>query len=101
MMVFRISTGFFIWDVYKWLLVFLLSALVAWLAVSVAMRRRGGRLFPKPRQSAQKSAAALPVETFIAAFSRLFIEPWGELPFCGILGIAALVILFVTAIFLG
>ena len=101
MMAFRISTGFFIWDVYKWLLVFLLSALVAWLAVSVAVRRRGGRLFPEPRQSAQKSSAVLPVEIFIAAFSRLFIEPWGELPSCGIFGIAALVILFVTAIFLG
>ena len=48
MMAFRISTGFFIWDVYRWLLVFLLSALVAWLVVNIAVRRRGGRLSALP-----------------------------------------------------
>lgn len=101
MMAFRISTGFFIWDVYKWLLVFLLSALVAWLVVSIAVKRRGGRLFPEPRRRVQEQSAVLPVERFIAGFSRVFIEPWGELPSCGLFGIAALTILFVITIFLG
>lgn len=101
MMAFRISTGFFIWDVYRWLLVFLLSALVAWLVVNIAVRRRGGRLFPEPAHNMQEHSGVLPVERFIAGFSRIFIEPWGELLSCGLFGIAALLILFVTAIFLG
>lgn len=99
MMIFRIATGFFIWDVYKWLLVFLLPALLACLAVNSALKIRGGRLVPKKHHKVHDHAEMLPAERFAAAFSKTFVEPWGNLSASPLIGIAALTLLLVIAVF--
>ncbi|MCF0247607.1 MAG: hypothetical protein HUJ86_03275 [Synergistes sp.] len=97
---FRISTGFYIWDVYKWLLVFMLSLFLVWLAVSLAVTRKGGWIFPESEKEMPQKSRRLPIERALTYFTRNFIEPWESIPVCGLLGIAGLTLLFVTAIFL-
>ncbi|MBQ9881468.1 MAG: hypothetical protein IJM42_02525 [Synergistes sp.] len=99
-MIFKISTGFFVWDVLKWLLLFAVTSLLFVSAVQYAVKRGGIRLSDKGASAADEAAGA-----FSSAAARRFaeecIKPWTGHRLCPIFGIASLLLLFVTAIFLG
>lgn len=99
MILFRIATGFYIWDVYKWLSVFLFTAFAAALYISLCVRRRGGRLAPEKRGDRMDSAGAYPIERFGGAFVKVIMDPWEEMPSCGLIALAVFFIFFVVAIF--
>lgn len=100
MIFFRIVTGFFIWDVYKWLMVFLIAALMAGLAISLAIRSRGGRLISSELRRGMEYSGLFSCEITVAALVKLAVEPWSGRPAVGLFGIALLVLFFYIAIFL-
>lgn len=99
-MIFKISTGFFVWDVFKWLLLFAVTAFLFLCAVEHAVKRGGVKLSDNGAPAGDEPAAA-----FHSDLARRFleecIEPWTVLPLCPLFGIGALLLLFVTAIFPG
>ncbi|MEG1824404.1 MAG: hypothetical protein RR501_06485 [Cloacibacillus sp.] len=100
MILFRIATGFFIWDVYKWLSVFLLAAIILGFFISAAVRVHGGRLVREDRARRMEYSGVFDIERFAAAITKLTVEPWAEMPACGLICLAALVLFFAAAIFL-
>ncbi|MDO5116624.1 MAG: hypothetical protein Q4D58_11090 [Synergistaceae bacterium] len=100
-MLFRIATGFFTWDVYKWALVFLTAALIVGLMVSLAAHLRGGRLLPLRRREEYEESRPFPLERLAAAFIDNCVSPWRDIAAGGLLGIAALTALFAVAVFTG
>lgn len=97
---FRIATGFFTWDVYRWALVFFSAALLSWACVALCLKFCGGGLFPEKKGGVEVQAM-FPAERFVTAFAKVFVLPWNDLPAGGLCGIAALFILFVIAVFTG
>lgn len=100
MILFRIATGFYIWDVYKWLSVFLLTAFAAGLYISVSVRYRGGRLVPERRGGKMDYSGLYPIERFGAEIARLIFNPWAKKPAAGLIALGVLAVFFYTAIFL-
>ena len=95
----RIATGFFTWDVYKWLLVFLIAAAAGAALVSFCAHRSGvGTAYE--RGESEASFPMFPSERFIAALATACFRPWRGMAAGGLCGIAALVLLFATALFL-
>ncbi len=100
MILFRIATGFYTWDVYKWLSVFLFVGLAAGLLVSIAVRRHGGRLIHEAGSTGTPDASrTFDIERFAAALTKIIIEPWAALPSCGLTALAVLTIFLAAAIF--
>lgn len=97
-MMLRISTGFFTWDVYKWLLVFLMAAACGAAAVSLCVRRSGGVVSPA-RSERAVAFPMFPSERFIAEVAASCFRPWRRAAASGLCGIAALVLLFAAAVF--
>ena len=95
----RIATGFFTWDVYKWLLVFLIAAAAGAALVSFCAHRSGGGTASE-RGESEASFPMFPSERFIAALATACFRPWRGMAAGGLCGIAALVLLFATALFL-
>ena len=95
----RIATGFFTWDVYKWLLVFLIAAAAGAALVSFFAHRSGGGTASE-RGESEASFPMFPSERFIAALATACFRPWRGMAAGGLCGIAALVLLFATALFL-
>ena len=94
----RISTGFFTWDVYKWLLVFLVAAAAGAAVVCLCARFAGSRTEPA-REGGEAAFPMFPSERFIAAFAAVCFRPWRSTAAGGLCGIAALVLLFAAALF--
>ena len=94
----RISTGFFTWDVYKWLLVFLVAAAAGAAVVCLCARFAGSRTEPA-REGGEVAFPMFPSERFIAAFAAVCFRPWRSTAAGGLCGIAALVLLFAAALF--
>lgn len=94
----RISTGFFTWDVYKWLLVFLLAAAAGVAVVCFCSHRAGSGTAPS-RGNEETIFPMFPSERFIAAFAAACFRPWRSMAAGGLCGIAALVLLFAAALF--
>ena len=96
MMFFSISTGFFAWNLLKWLVLFLVVAAALSFAVRRALKHgvdfRGG--------AAAESIGAFS-RSGVRSFLENCIEPWLALPFSPLLGLGALFLLFVIAVFLG
>ena len=95
----RIATGFFTWDVYKWLLVFLIAVAAGAALVSFCAHRSGGGTASE-RGESEASFPMFPSERFIAALATACFRPWRGMAAGGLCGIAALVLLFATALFL-
>lgn len=94
----RIATGFFTWDVYKWLLAFLIAAAAGAALVSFCAHRSGGGTASE-RGESEASFPMFPSERFIAALATACFRPWRGMAAGGLCGIAALVLLFATALF--
>lgn len=100
MILFRITTGFFTWDVYKWLMVFLFAAALFSAIIALSLRGRGGRLIYERKRRMMEYSEITQEELSVAAFAKLAIEPWIKSPYGGLLGILTLLLLFAAAIFL-
>ena len=99
-MLFKITTGFFVWDVLKWLLLFAVTSSVFLYAVQYAVRRCGIKR-PENRGSTGNESAGAFSYDFTRRFLEACIKPWTDHPLCPLFGMGALLLLFVTAVFLG
>lgn len=95
----RISTGFFTWDVYKWLLVFFVAAAAGGAVVALCARRTGSGTAPA-RDAKEPAFPMFPLERSLAEFAAVGFRPWRSMAAGGLCGIAALVVLFAVALFL-
>lgn len=96
----RIATGFFTWDVYKWLLAFFIAAAAAAALVSFCAHRAGGKIMPLRDDDGEEVALPFfPSEGLIAALADSSFRPWRDNAAGGLWGIAALLLLFAAALF--
>ncbi|MBR4400388.1 MAG: hypothetical protein IKT09_01705 [Synergistes sp.] len=99
-MLFKITTGFFVWDVLKWLLLFAVTSSIFLSAVRYAVRR-GGIKRPENRNSIGDDSAGAFSSDSARCFLEVCVKPWTDHPLCPLFGMGALLLFFVTAIFLG
>lgn len=99
-MIFRLETGYFIWNLYAWAAVFLLSTAVVCGAVYAIYSITGGRLLNEkdivPKKDGWLDETA---EHSASSFMDKTVAAWAKLPFCHMLMIAALTLLFMSALF--
>ncbi len=101
-MIFRLETGYFVWNFFAWAGIFFFSALFFCLFIYLRKTKVGG-YFIKEEQAVLRdvNGSARNFENKVSDFKEKSFDPWLEKPFCHALTIVVLFVLFMIAIFSG
>lgn len=97
-MIFRLTTGYFVWNLHAWLIVFVLSAILLSLFVSYTIKKRGGRCVAIH----DRVERSFPLDPFLLALLRFLNEcmlPWKDWGPGHLLSVLVLLFLFTIAVF--
>ena len=97
-MIFRLTTGYFVWNLHAWLMVFVLSAIILSLFITRTAKKRGGRCV----DIGERIDRTLPIDPFWDAalhFLNECISPWKKWGPGHLISVLVLTFLFVVAVF--
>ena len=100
-MISTLETGYFIWNISAWLVMFLFSAGIFCLATYIIKKRTGGDLVSnKMIRGCREDVEESFFEHWASLFKSKIMEPWFDFPFSHIISIIVLFIFFAVALFL-
>ena len=99
-MISTLETGYFIWNISAWLVMFFFSAGIFCLATYIIKKRTGGDLVSnKMIRGCREEFEESFFEQKASFFKSRIMEPWFDFPFSHILSIIVLFLLFIVALF--
>lgn len=97
---FKLSSGYFTWNVSAWVLVFCFSAVIISASISFFLNKRGMRYVPLSQTRTDcKDNVFAALGNVTVLFVNSFTSPWMNKPYAVMVGIFALTLLFIIAVY--